>query len=303
MPTFKDRYQLPNKVNTLLVAPHPDDIAYSVGGSLLADFFERPILIVTVFTMSMTALYYHGSRNVSLITELRSEEDEVFAYRTRSHLLRLGLEDATLSAKKGHGFSPLLNFSSVLAGYPSNKRQYHAISREIRSRMPLVASTKFLQSLSKFDRSYNLVKTTLSSILSETGIKTLVSPLALGNHPNHIVISQVCKELRNTVSHTYFYEDLPYANFLRPHQIRKHVILFHKQLRPVTIDIESVLNRKIENLEVYKTQVRSETEQVLKYAMRKDLGKGAHERLWTDSKETILEKEKFGMELLVNPTE
>lgn len=283
MPTFENRSRLPSRINTLLVSPHPDDIAYSVGGALVSDFFERPILIVTVFSRSLTALYYRESRNARLITEIRSKEDEVFAHRTSSHLLRLGFADANLSLKNGRDFSPLLTCSSLLAGYPAIKRQLIPISRELRRRVPLLATTKFLQTLSKFEESFNLIKAKLSTILSEHEVKTLVSPLALGNHPNHIVISQVCKELQKNVSSSYFYEDLPYVNFLRPLQIRKQVSLFDRTLRPVIINIENVFDKKIENLQVYKTQVLSEIQQVIRYASRKDLGYGAHERLWTSS--------------------
>lgn len=288
MLTFENRYRLPSKISTLLVSPHPDDIAYSVGGALVADFFERPILIVTVFSKSLTALYYHGSRNVNLITELRGEEDDVFAHQTSSHLLRLGFADANLSMKNGRDFSPLLTVSSFLAGYPSIKRQIIPISLKVRKQVPLAATTKFLRSISKFDKSFGLIKAKLSALLSEHEVKTLVSPLALGNHPNHIVISQVCKELQRKVTRSYFYEDLPYVNFLKPSQIRKQVSLFDRQLRPVIINIESVFSKKIENLQVYKTQVLSEIQQVIRYASRKDLGNGVHERLWTSSSQTFL---------------
>ena len=248
---------------------------------MLVDFFERPILIVTVFTTSMTALYHEGNRDVRSITKLREQEDSEFARRIDAPLLNLGFVDSTLSMKSKSNSFPLVFFSSFLAGFPSSKAMWFVSSRGVRNRIPLLAKTEFLQRLSQFDKLYSLLKARLSSILSEYQVKTLVSPLAVGNHPNHVVISRVCKELRKKVSRTYFYEDLPYANLWKPSQIRRHLRIFDRNLNPVMINIEDVMDRKIENLQLYKTQVMSETEHVLKYSRRKDLGKGAHERLWT----------------------
>jgi LmbE family N-acetylglucosaminyl deacetylase len=280
MSSFADRTRLPPEIGTLLISPHPDDIAYSLGGALLVNFFEMPIVIVTAFSTSMTALYYDGRRDVSSITKVREAEDNEFAHRVDATLLRLGLEDATLSMSTKHNSYPLISFASFLAGFPSTKTMWFRSSRKFTNKIPVSLKTEFLQRLSRFDRLYSIIKMQLSSILSEHKVKTLISPLAVGNHPNHVVISQVCKDLRKKVRRSYFYEDLPYADVWRPSQIRRHVKQFDKHLKPVMINIELVLNKKVDNLQVYRTQVKSETEHVLKYAKRKDLGRGAHERIW-----------------------
>ena len=46
---------------TILVSPHPDDIALSVGGMLLGNMLPRSLLNVTIFTRSAHASYgYRG---------------------------------------------------------------------------------------------------------------------------------------------------------------------------------------------------------------------------------------------------
>jgi hypothetical protein len=39
------------ETNTILFSPHSDDIAYSLGGALLLDYFKNPLMI-TVFSRS-----------------------------------------------------------------------------------------------------------------------------------------------------------------------------------------------------------------------------------------------------------
>ncbi|MER7848486.1 PIG-L family deacetylase [Kitasatospora sp. NPDC096077] len=88
----------------LLVAPHPDDIALSVGGWLgaLVDADaragrDRSITLLTVFTRSRWAPYAPGAEGLDEdgVRKLREAEDAAYAHSLRLSYTALGLPDSS----------------------------------------------------------------------------------------------------------------------------------------------------------------------------------------------------------------
>jgi LmbE family N-acetylglucosaminyl deacetylase len=82
-------------MKVVLLSPHPDDIAFSLGGWLA----QRPFAagsprLVTVFS---TSRYTTGAlRDVATVTRLRRVEDEVYAAAHGLQLEHLGLPDSSV---------------------------------------------------------------------------------------------------------------------------------------------------------------------------------------------------------------
>lgn len=82
-------------MNVVLLSPHPDDIAFSLGGWLV----RRPLAagaprLVTVFS---TSRYTTGALDdVSTVTRLRRAEDEAYAAAHGLALAHLGLPDSSV---------------------------------------------------------------------------------------------------------------------------------------------------------------------------------------------------------------
>jgi len=109
---------------------------------------------------------------------------------------------------------------------------------------------------------------------------TMLLPLALGGHADHVIVREACSRLDGDQFNLY-YEDLPYAEGLSDKEIRRGVDSFDPQLEPHVFSIQSSIDKKIENLKIYKSQVgKVETDRVARYANRVGGGAGACERLW-----------------------
>jgi LmbE family N-acetylglucosaminyl deacetylase len=119
-------------------------------------------------------------------------------------------------------------------------------------------------------------------VLDQSPQAILVSPIGLGNNPNHISIASLCRSLRKTVPRLYFYEDLPYAARYSLREIERYVASFDGRLRPVVVNIEGALEGKVKNLSAYRSQVGPrEIERVRANARRLSSGRLSQERLWT----------------------
>ena len=269
-------------VRTLVISPHSDDAAYSVGGAILTGFFPRPLLIFTPFTFSISGGYIQGAHDMRKVTALRAAEDEAFAKEVGARLLRSGLPEAGLSSKTGEYFFPLLMSASLLCGWPLPRNRVERGARKVASRTPMAVRSEFLDRIARFDRLRTILREQIASLLGRSPHAVLVSPLGLGNHPNHIAVASACRSLRKEASRLYFYEDLPYAIRYSLRGIERHVAFFDSDLRPMTIDVSDVIDDKIRNLSGYATQVgQRETEIVRRHAERLARGGAAQERIWT----------------------
>lgn len=207
-----------NKIKTILVSPHSDDIAYSLGGTLLTEYFDRPAMLVTVFTKSNFSLRMKLN-NSEEITKIRCLEDAEFAKETKIEYRGLNLPESPIRGKKTH--------------------------KEI-----------FESSEPDQDPVFKNVYLSLSKLIKEFPDALVVSPMSLGGHLDHKIVHEsclaICKENNIKIS---FYEDLPYASFLTLKQIEDKAFEIDPSLRPYKIDITQTFKRKLTNLKIYKTQI------------------------------------------------
>lgn len=209
------------KVKTILISPHSDDIAYSLGGTLLTEYLSSPMMLVTVFTKS------NFSRRVKLsdpkeITKIRTLEDAKFAEEIRIEYKGLNFPESPLRGK--------ITYEEIFG----NSDPYS-------------------------DPIYREVYVSLSKLLKEFPDALVISPMSIGNHLDHRIVLEsclaICKE--NNIK-ILFYEDLPYASLFTLKQIEDKAFKIDPNLKPYKIDITSVLRRKLDNLKIYKTQTGKE---------------------------------------------
>ncbi|CAG0998651.1 MAG: GlcNAc-PI de-N-acetylase [Candidatus Methanoperedens nitroreducens] len=207
-----------NEIKTILVSPHSDDIAYSIGGTLLQNFFNRPILMVTIFTKSnySPCIKISGSE---IISKLRHLED-------------IGFTDKLEMGYQG------LNFNEPpLRGY---------------SRMGI-----FTNNNPDSDPIYTEVHNSLLKLIKSYPCDLIVSPMGLGNHIDHIMLCDICCRIaKENNIRIVFYEDLQYASMLTLKQIKIRAYSINPNLKYFNINISPIFNNKIENMKFYKTQAR-----------------------------------------------
>jgi LmbE family N-acetylglucosaminyl deacetylase len=206
------------KIKTILISPHSDDIAFSIGGSLLQNFFMRPILMVTIFSRSNYSPCIKIN-NSEIISKVRNLEDVDFADK-------LDIEFQSF------------NFSEpILRGH---------------SRRDIFANKNPTS-----DPIYLDVYYALSKLINSYQCKLIVSPMGLGNHMDHINACDICKRIakENNIRIIY-YEDLHYASQLTLRQIRGRANSIDPNLEHLKINITTTFNDKIENIKLYKSQAR-----------------------------------------------
>jgi len=244
--------------------------------------FPRPLVIITPFTSSISGGYIEGNHDVSRVSKARALEDETFALKVGARLVRLGLPEATLSSKTGENFVPLVAAASLLCGWPRPRSRIERGLFLFGSRTPNGVSSPLLRKLARLDPTSMFLRKQMSAILKTSPGAVVVSPIGIGNHPNHIALAWASRILRHRISRLYFYEDLPYAARCSRSQIERHCALFDRSLRPVAVNIERVIESKVTNLSIYRSQVGPpEVEKVVAFARRLSSGRSYHERLWT----------------------
>jgi LmbE family N-acetylglucosaminyl deacetylase len=205
-----------NQIKTLLVSPHSDDIAFSIGGTVLQNIFVKPLLLVTIFSISD----YSPCAKISTpekITKIRRLEDIKFAEKIKIEFQSLDFSEP------------------VLRGY---------------SRKDIFANNNPFS-----DPIYKDVYFTLSNLIKLYHLEMIVAPLGLGNHIDHIIASNICRRIaKENNIRIVFYEDLHYASRLTLKQIKVITNSISPDLQPRKIDITNVFNDKIENIKLYKTQ-------------------------------------------------
>ncbi len=207
-----------NGIRTILVSPHSDDIAFSLGGTLLQDVFHGPSLMVTIFTKSNFSPCIKIS-NSEEISKIRHLEDVEFADR-----LEIRFQSFSFSEPPLRGYSRRDIFAkNDPASDPIYTEVYHALSELIKS----------------------------------SECELIVSPMGLGNHIDHVITCNVCCRIaRENNIKIVFYEDLHYASQLTFKQIKTRANSISPDLQPWKINITPKFNDKIENIKLYKTQAR-----------------------------------------------
>ena len=245
----------PRATRWMVIAPHADDAALSVGGTLLRERRTQQLTLLTLVTHSKTSILEHISGDPSKVTEWRRREDQFYADHIGAALEKGGLKDVMMRRAKPPGRS----IADVISQPPTAEdiRQFASRIRAfIRKRRPDV----------------------------------LVSPLGLG-HVDHKATSEAVLRIvagRKPPSfRLFFYEDLPYSRFNYLDVWRRLLELKKRglALRPKLINIAFQLEAKLEALAIYRSQIPTAWIQLVKeyaqacaFPTRLDLV--PRERLW-----------------------
>ena len=270
---------------TVLVSPHCDDVAFSIGGILAEGFLPKPIIGVTVFTRSASAEYY-----VSGLTRwLMSWSSSDFLRRcgvpvrqmllARSNLpMKILLEVETTKVRKQEDIEyfrilRIRHFDLDLLDAPL--RGYRRISSK-----PLDT-----------DEAVKLVQHAMK-VIATAGSVCIITPLGIGGHVDHIVVRDACRSFEK-VADIAFYEDLPYASRFSREKIEHMVHQFDPSLVPVDLDVRKSLMKKLSNLCIYRSQVRRRDktfERIAEYTAHSGSDGLPSERIWVRQSSPLLEK-------------
>ena len=238
----------PLQKGTLVLSPHFDDAALSIGGALAARAFPDPVCIYTIFGISnyTSGRFHAGWRRV---TNLRRCEDRRYAALVGATCAFAEFQEAGL--RIGSDFQSL--FRCRGNPYPSKP--------------------------AGFDRA-------LREIVLEYRPWLLVCPLGIGDHWDHLLVYRAVRKMRLSFRlPVLFYEDLPYAEHLGPRGVERAIASLGRRFHSITIPID--LDTKCAGLTCYASQLGDvDVQRVRKYAS--DLAKwkrahGPRERLWTST--------------------
>ncbi|MEH2369443.1 hypothetical protein [Nostoc sp.] len=250
------QHQIDPDHRILLISPHSDDLALSVGGCLLATnwWANVPKTAVTVFVDSIHAPY---SKIIGqqAITMLRKQEDRQFADECNLDLIQLPLGEAMT-----RGYSSV----DSLFEYGDPRQDPH------------------------YERTGQL----LADIIASRPWSAVIAPLGIGKHIEHVMVRMLCQDLN--IKPLLLYEDLPYAADY-DNDTLDFMGSFDGQLRlAIALDFTDLQVEKIRQLCIYASQISErEINQLTKYSkfrcIHKDLqllrrAKGSqslsHEVIW-----------------------
>ena len=236
---------------TLVLSPHSDDAALSVGGVVAGRLLPAPLRVLTLFGRSHYTREGGFGGDVEKVTALRIREDRAWSRTVGARLESWTLPEALLRPDE-----------------PS-------IFAEATMRAPREPVPRWLRA-------------PLSALLRNTRPKVVAVPLGLGDHRDHLqtrraAIDGIATLPASLRPRLVFYEDLPYASRLSEGGIRSRVAAVDPGLRPVWLRLGDALGAKIDALRCYPSQLEEEDlRAVRRHALRwSRLGLGPCERLWS----------------------
>ncbi len=246
----------PARGGTVALSPHADDVALSLGGSLLVSALPQPVVVLTVFgTSNFMAGAFH--EDVETVTFLRKQEDLAFAAATGVDLRFWTYREAALRPRRTEQ-------SIFETRYDARLEEPHGLAAD------------------------------LAELLTHQAPSLVLAPLGLGQHVDHLLVQRLAKRicLEHQLSVSY-YEDLPYAAELSMRAIRARVRSVEAALAPVCVSITPCLSAKLELLASYSSQLRAEDlarvqrhalrrtwQAVLRSALVTSTPRAAVERIW-----------------------
>jgi len=230
---------------TLILSPHSDDAALSLGGLIQKRVLKEPVTLFTIFGRSNYLRETAFQEDWREVTRQRKEEDRAFALAVRLQWKFLELPAAGLRLGA--------SFDSIFSDKTSTETP-----------VPVELTTA------------------LQEILDAINPKFLFVPLGLGRHHDHLLVRDLARELANEREIvTIYFEDLPYAAEYSNEGILEHVHAVDPDLRQTSIPITSELESKLDTLKLYRSQIgTAELRAVHDYSTRWDKYH-AVERVWS----------------------
>jgi LmbE family N-acetylglucosaminyl deacetylase len=226
----------------IAVSPHPDDVAFSIGGAVRRLAASTRVTLLTIFTRNDWAPMVPAFAGVDAVSRLREEEDIRYARTLSMTRMGLGLPDTGV-----RGYNDVTERMAPLPGDNCLEDVRRLLGREI------------------------------AALGSGTAV---LCPLAVGRHLDHVIAHQVVVEMAAAGVLLAFYEDLPYATEMTSAELTSKcasILGDGAESWCVCIDVE----QKLQDLSLYRSQVRpSDAEAILRHAAVTAQNGGYAERLW-----------------------
>lgn len=244
-----ERFEVPTQNRPIVVvAPHSDDAAFSVGG-LLSEIGDRGI-VVTLFSRSGFTARDGLEGDPDRVTMVRMREDREFTSAIRARLECCSLPEAAL--RHPGGFEDVFMASSDW-------------SRLVAEENPDVLRA---------------IDTALDGVLERHRPSLVLLPLGLGFHRDHLLALHLGAEAaRRWDVGVAAYEDLPYAAELTESEIRFQSSKLG-QVTPFYAPLRRGVTRKIELCHHYTSQITSDNISSIGVHAA---NLGGAERLWVTS--------------------
>ncbi|OKI02195.1 hypothetical protein A6A06_14070 [Streptomyces sp. CB02923] len=231
---------------TLLIAPHPDDVAYSCGGALAACAGAAQAVLLTVFTRSAWALPKRLRAAGPAVISARRQEEELRYCRARGleRYVPLGLDDASL-----RGYDDDTEMTADPAADPARERVAQVIAEAVRDLRP--------------------------------GL--LLAPAAVGGHVDHRLVHDAVRDSAHDGVRRLYYEDLPYAAHQASADLEKTLTAERNLVPYTTTDVAHVFQEKVRGMYIYGSQTDEECVREVTLHARRTAGTapgGRAERVW-----------------------
>lgn len=242
---------------SLVVAPHCDDAALALGGTLAARLArERPVL-VEVFTVSSWLGDGLRPRPPQEVTPLRRREEELSARLLGARTLGLGFWDVdcrTLQRAACEGYLVPDDFRWEL--------------------------DPALRPAEEVER----IRASLATIAARLRPRRIYLPLGIGGQSDHRLVAEIAASMRATFAaaapEVLFYEDQPYAS--KPGlDVEAAVRAAAPDLEPELVDVTDALERKLQAVAAHRSQFeRATIEPTLRRYAEGLVAGRVVERLW-----------------------
>lgn len=238
----------------LVIEPHSDDAALSVGGTMLLQKDTHEFTIATLASISNFTSYYAMQRDffdINTITALRYEEGMLVARMLNGKYLTIGLMDSALRYYPKDWHLPWFQANHI-----------GVYSRTMRSYLE--------EDLKKWTQA-------IHNLLSHSDAEEVWIPLGIGPHSDHQMTRDACLKALIEDSHLLnkivvkFYLEVPYAA-QKPHYLKYLVKSLQEEgieLEEEMVLIDSVFEQKMHLISVYGSQFKVD-------ALRQDIESSAH---------------------------
>ena len=206
----------------LLVSPHADDVAYSLGGHLITGALPgKHCVLVTVFSVSDFAPYLlPPSGDSRVVSQVRADEDRRFAMSHDLQLIRLDHQEAPIRDNIRHVNDLFKNHLEII-GHPYLPQ----------------------------------VRATIGGLLQLKRWSKVFGPLGLGGHIDHLLVRETLDSLFRKGSRFFFYEDLPYAGEIAVEDYHSELPLLTAGMASTSLPPSDWLDLKLKCLKFYGSQV------------------------------------------------
>jgi len=227
----------------MVIEPHMDDAALSVGGLMLQRRAECEFLIVTVATQSVATSYRGSNRDffdVQTISDLRKAESEIVARQLWGRHIPLGLSEATFR------YYP---HKWTLDWFQRHEQAVWAYLEHAAGRGEL-----------------ELWTSTIAKVIGDLRPDEIWMPLGIGMHVDHQLTRHACLNILQTNPKLVeqcvcrFFQDVPYAANFPKHTAELVTTLRGAgvKLEEERVDVANVKPEKMRLLSIYSSQWKTD---------------------------------------------